>query len=306
MKTLPYVFVLPGNHDPLLRGGVWDRPDWKNRPPNIHFLDKKDVVPVSPARDVLLYPCPLGQKVSNMDPTAWIPKRDQETEGSIRIGVAHGSLDILGRQVNFPILPDRAAASDLDYLALGDWHSYFPYGDRTFYSGTPEPTGFEEKDAGQVLEVEIAGPGETPKVTPHRVATLTWEQQECSVATRDDLDRLLRQAVALPAPASTLWRLELKGVTDLDTYSAVREFEDQLASLLYFVDLRSELRPAASVQELEGLLPAGPVAEAALDLLELSEGRIRNDIARKYAQIDPSVARRALELLYVLGKEGSR
>lgn len=303
--TLP-VFVLPGNHDPLLPGGIWDRPDWKNRPPNIHFLEKKDVIPVSPEKDVLLYPCPLGQKVSNMDPTAWIPKRDQETKESIRIGVAHGSLDILGRHVNFPISPDRASASDLDYLALGDWHSYFPYGDRTFYCGTPEPTAFEEKDAGQVLEVEIAGPGETPRVTPHRLATLTWEQHECNIATRDDLDSLLRQAEALPAPARTLWRLELKGVTDLDTYSAVGEFEDQLARRLYFIDLRSELRPAASPAELEGLLSAGPVAEAVLDLLDLSEGRIRNDIARKYANTDPSVARRALELLYGLVKEGSR
>lgn len=303
--SLP-VFVLPGNHDPLLPGGIWDRPDWKNRPPNIRFLEERAPVRVPLEDNVLLYPCPLQQKTSNLDPTAWIPRRDPETKDSIRIGVAHGGLDIVGRHLNFPIPADRAATSELDYLALGDWHSFFRHGDRTFYSGTPEPTAFDEKDAGSVLEVEIAGPGQCPSVTPHRVALLSWEQLECDVAAKDDLDGLLRRAEALSDAGRTLWRLELKGVAGLETCSAVGELEKELAKLLYFLDLRSELKPAVSPSELEALLPAGPVAEAALDLLDLAEGRVRNHIARQYPNTEPSVARRALELLYGLVKEGSR
>lgn len=303
--TLP-VFVLPGNHDPLVPGGIWDRPDWAKRPSNIYFLNEKTPTRVNAREDVLLYPCPLEQKTSNLDPTAWIPKRDQKTEDSIRIGIAHGSLNIWDRHVNFPIPPDRAAVSELDYLALGDWHSFFSREDRTYYSGTPEPTAFDQKGAGKVLEVEIGGPGEIPKVTLHDVAVLTWEQQEYDVASKDDLDNLLRQADGLAAPDKTLWRVELKGVTDLDTYSSIKEIEAQLEKRLYFLDLNSErLKPAVSPEELEAIMPAGPVGEAAQDLLALSDGKIRNEIARKYADTDPSVVNRALQLLYGLVKEGS-
>ncbi len=303
--TLP-VFVLPGNHDPLVPGGIWDRANWNDRPSNIHFLDKREPIPVIAREDVLLYPCPLEQKASNLDPTAWIPKRDQQTQDAIRIGVAHGSLNIWNKDVNFPIPPDRAVVSELDYLALGDWHSYFSHRDRTYYSGTPEPTGFEEKGAGKVLEVEIGGPGQIPKVTRHDVAALTWEQQEYDVAGKDDLEELLRRADELKAPERTLWRVKLKGVADLDAISIIGEIEALLKERLYFLDLDSKgLKPAVSPEQLEALIPAGPVGEAAQDLLALSQGKIRNEIAQKYANVDPSVVQRALQLLYGLVKEGS-
>ena len=60
------------------------------------------------------------RKRSSRDPTGWIPPRE-EGDDRLRIGLAHGALDILPVDTtNFPIAPDRDERSGLDHLALGE------------------------------------------------------------------------------------------------------------------------------------------------------------------------------------------
>ncbi|SPE42298.1 Metallophosphoesterase (fragment) [Candidatus Sulfopaludibacter sp. SbA3] len=112
------VYVIPGNHDPWTQGGVWDqaRDLWSKR---IQILVERSPIQIPGG---LLYPCPLMQRWSDQDPTKWI---SAESAGGIRIGVAHGSLQapLWEGQQNHPIAMDAAQRSELDYLALGDWHS---------------------------------------------------------------------------------------------------------------------------------------------------------------------------------------
>src|SRR5262249_44356438 len=140
------VFVLPGNHDPLLSGGVWDRPPWNRPAQRIRLL--RETQPVEAVPGVLLLPCPLFRKTSLNDPTAWIAQAP--ANGGIRIGVAHGSLKV---RENLPAddhLIARHASNDLglDYLALGHWHSRRLFADpdgvdRTAYPGVHEPMRFQ-------------------------------------------------------------------------------------------------------------------------------------------------------------------
>src|SRR5262249_16578763 len=130
LDSLPMpVYVLPGNHDPLLAGGVWDRAPWNQRTGrSLRLLDQAAPVAIGGAT---LLPCPVLRKTSLDDPTAWIAKAPRKN-GSIRIGAAHGSLK---RRDNLPAddhLIDRHAASDLDldYLALGHWHGRCVVADR--------------------------------------------------------------------------------------------------------------------------------------------------------------------------------
>ena len=73
------VFMIPGNHDPLVPGGVWDRDPWLREQPHlrIHFLRKAEPVAV-PNLSVTIYPCPLRQRRSMDDPTAWMEKHPRQ------------------------------------------------------------------------------------------------------------------------------------------------------------------------------------------------------------------------------------
>ena len=144
------VYILPGNHDPLTRDSPYNNPIW-DAAKNIHIL--KEAKPLDIQDNVTLYPCPVNQKQSQSDPTQWInPENDH-----IAIGLAHGNLQIPGftDESNFPINPQRADISNLDYLALGEWHSFFQYEKCTVYPGTPETTKFGENTSGNVVFVDI-------------------------------------------------------------------------------------------------------------------------------------------------------
>jgi DNA repair exonuclease SbcCD nuclease subunit len=83
------------------------------------------------------------------DPTAWIAKYPRvANDHSIRIGLAHGSLNIMPLPDDDHLIrPDAADYYGLDYLALGHWHKRSLHKstdgvERIAYSGTHEPLGF--------------------------------------------------------------------------------------------------------------------------------------------------------------------
>ena len=128
------VYVLPGDHDPLETGSVWEHTVWSSHA-DLHVL--REARPVKLPSGVL-FPCPIFGASSASDPTDWMPIDDSQ---AIRIGVAHGAVE--GNPLIEPSLPvrrDAATRARLDYLALGHWHSVATYdsndGIRMAYSGT--------------------------------------------------------------------------------------------------------------------------------------------------------------------------
>ncbi len=107
----------------------------------------------------------------------WIKDRTLDRE-KINIGLCHGSIKNEAFPGNsFPIENDFAIKQGLDYLALGDWHSYKQINERTFYPGVPEPLTFD--DNGAVLKVTIAGPGKKPTVEPVPIESkFKWKRME--------------------------------------------------------------------------------------------------------------------------------
>src|SRR6516164_7088350 len=145
------VYIIPGNHDPLTPGGVWERDPWTRDQPTKNIRLLREPTPVAvPGPPVTIFPCPLRNRNSINDPTAWIANHPPlEGARMIRIGLAHGSLNFL------PDLPlddhlirkDAADRYSLDYLALGHWHKPLRHRsadgiERTAYGGTHEPMRF--------------------------------------------------------------------------------------------------------------------------------------------------------------------
>lgn len=293
------VFIIPGNHDPLVAGSVWHRQSWKRSEDHIHLV--KEAQEVDLDKRVALYPCPLKQKQSNLDPTAWIPPR-KRGDSRIRIGLAHGSLDVLPESVNFPIAADRADLSDLDYLALGDWHSFIQHG-KAVYSGTIEPTSFSERDAGNVLVVDIEDAGEPPNVQRHRVSSLTWVELESHIRDETDVEKLDTEIHRVAASISTLIarvRIFYDPDVSAETQARLNTLHQELEEDAFFVDWIEPLIPPTG--------PAvSPLPEGILSLVDgalstLLDGRIPDGPGQTFAREPRQVIEETRILLHKLAR----
>ena len=201
------LFLLPGNHDPLLPDSIWApaHPFRAQLPAWVQVIDRDDFA-CELAHGAVLYARPCRSKAGQHDPTLSIPARAAGDE-RIRIGLAHGStFDMKGCQVNFPIARDAAVRCGLDYLAIGDTHSFrFVPAERTLpptiYPGTPEPTSFDEQTPGNVAIVRFNRLRQA-RVQPERVAKWTW--QDARVTALEELRELARASLR-----TTVLRLQI-------------------------------------------------------------------------------------------------
>ena len=252
-KAMPCpVYVIPGNHDPLTPGGVWDRDPWTRQQPtkNIRLLRERTPVSV-PDLPVTLFPCPLRHRNSIDDPTAWIANHPRaQGDQTIRIGMAHGSLDIMP---NLPeddhlIRKDAADHYGLDYLALGHWHKPFRWKssggiERSAYSGTHEPmrflnstaglsTGFssystdgdaerfQDEGRGTALLVNIDEAGAAPRIETIEVGRLRWAADHRDVSLHP-LGEIISEFADRGDRALTVLRLSLTGVLDPEQHRRI-------------------------------------------------------------------------------------
>lgn len=328
------VYILPGNHDPLTADSIYNSPAFTSFcPPNVRILRERRPEPVGAAGQAgaaVLLPAPVRAKRSFQDPmAAW--KEEMEAvrargtslaggaggesgpaaagagagagagKGAVRIGVAHGSLAIEGKYSpdDHPIALDTASVLGLDYLALGHWHSFLVYGDRTVYPGTLEPDSFEEAgeeagwdqaittarpaagahpegdartQAGGAVLVTIAGPGSPPQIEPLplsvlRWTTLTWAWEDGGIGELKS--HLAQYFQSLPEPNRTLVRLELRGFLSADDLVALEDLETWARErVLYFELDRSGLEAKPVALALDELARDNPLLAAVLQDLE--------------------------------------
>lgn len=294
------VYILPGNHDPLRPGGVWDRDSWSTCGDHIHLLEGP--ASVEPVNAVELIPCPLTQKRSTVDPTAEIPSR-VDGDDRIRIAVAHGALSDVADTPNFPIDPDRPDRADLDYLALGDWHGT-TLRDRLAYPGTIEQSAFDESDPGNVLVVEIGASGEEPEVEKRRVGQLRWMEVKRRLGDVTDLEALESKLADSGKADQLVLRMDLILEADADPELRPRlgQLRERLESEAFHLDWR--LDESAFLTSTDVELPVGLIQEADRVMVGLLDGDLpEQGPGRELATRDPADIREARLLLRRLARE---
>jgi DNA repair exonuclease SbcCD nuclease subunit len=283
--TGPWI-LLPGNHDAALAESIWTQARRLNAvPPNVHLALEPEIIPFADAGFVVLT-APLTQRHTFADLTAWFDSAETPA-GLIRIGLAHGSVQgVLADDVDSPnpIAANRVETARLDYLALGDWHGLKSIDPRTWYSGTPEQDRFKDNDAGHVLEVEIAGTGVEPIVTPHRLGRFRWQTRQTVLSVASDLDQLA-QDLALLGEDDVL-DLQVSGYADLAGRHRLLQLADATAARVraMSVDIAS-LNVLPTDADVVALNADGYLAEVITDLRERQAGG------------EDAVAREALTIL---------
>ena len=270
--------LIPGNHDPDLPNGPWQRLLSIGLPENVHV--HREAAPFSLDDQTWLLPAPLRQKHSASDPTAWMD--DVVTpHGHRRIGLAHGSISDFGSSATTPnlIAPDRAKKAGLDYLALGDWHGAKAINPRTWYSGAPEPDGFGRTDGGnpetgQALLVEIKG-NAAPSVSARRTGRLVWLEEQATLHDKEDIRRLEQRIREISPDLSRLvLRLRAEGLLSLADHDLFEQTiaDTGLAAGLCAFDLKREhlaIRPAED--ELDQLTDDRVIKNAIARLRSIAE-----------------------------------
>lgn len=300
------VFVLPANHDPLVPGGLFDHPAWRDAAPRVTVLRESGPIAVGAAD---LFACPLVAAHSVADPLARLPTAPPPSTGPrarFRIGVAHGS--VVGAAAPADAIRDdhpldlrHAERAGLDWLALGHWHAPSSYSIggaiRAAYCGAHEPTRFGECNAdgasGQCLLVTLAAPGAPPQVKALPTAELEWRDLAVELRHEADLGALRARLDAEPPESRqrVLLRLSLSGVVGTATRVAVSALAELARGR--FLHARVDAERLLARPDDDGwiaLLPPGAAPAAARALL-----------ARATASGDPSaaaIARRALDLLF--------
>ena len=299
MRAFPGVnwHIIPGNHDYHRGNGLWDRASAPGLPGNVFFHLAPE--PVALGDEAVLFPAPLRRRSEVNDLTEWMDGAPS-AEGLIRIGLAHGSVTGFGTdgEANNPIAADRATRAGLDYLALGDWHRTMEVNAATWYAGTPEADRFNSQETGQVLLVEIAGPGAPPTVTRKRTGAFRWLAQTEELASGDDLQGLEVRLRAHGDLSNLLMRLRLRGTLDLTARAELTGRIAGLEAAMFWLEASLDdlhLRP--TMDDLEKIDFGGVLREAAEMLKAEAENPAASAAERRRAE-------EALVQLFVMTRDG--
>jgi DNA repair exonuclease SbcCD nuclease subunit len=219
----------------------------------------------------------------------------------IRILAGHGAVDTLSPDRVNPAVIQVAAIEEairagvVDYLALGDRHSLTNIGDtdRIWYSGTPEPTDFDEVDPGKVLVVKLDGGSRS--VEPVQVGRWRFVDQSFEINGSEDLQVLESWFNDQSTKDRTVVRLALTGTVSIaqraQLDAVLAQFGDLFASIQTW-DRRTDLAVVPKDHDFSDLSLSGFSSASADELVDLAIGKGEK----------AEVAQNALALLYRLAK----
>lgn len=255
------VVLIPGTHDVYDRASVYRAYDLvalAGLPPNSDLLtvlnpDRPEVL--LPALDAVVYGRTFNVKRAPHSPLDRFSVGSDQ-RATWKIGLVHGALAIPGKTDADDVVftKEEVAASGLDYLALGHWHSTLlgkAGGVQYAYSGAPEPVALDQDDAGKVLLVELSlrDGKRRVEVTERRVGRTRFEKLDVAAASIGSQPALIAELVKR-ADADLVLDARLTGVRPDELDVDTGEVEAALAAS--FLKVRVRDRSIAA-------LPDGPL-----------------------------------------------
>jgi DNA repair exonuclease SbcCD nuclease subunit len=191
-----------------------------------------------------------------------------------KIGLLHAAVAIPGKTDGdeVTVTKEEIAASGLDYLALGHWHSTQrgTAGAVTYaYSGAPEPVAVDQDKAGKVLLVSLdnALGQKAVAIEERQVGKTRFEKVEVDAAKIGSQPALVER-LAAKADKDLVLDVRIVGVKADDLDIDVDEVEGQIKASFLKVRVRDLSLPAMT----EGVLP--PPDTIAGAFIREVEGRI--------------------------------
>ncbi len=256
--------IIPGTHDVFDRAsiyGAYDLPALAGCGPDDDFVTVLNPGRGSvhlPTCDVVVHGPVFPTKRAPHSPLQGFRGGHDGPAATWHIGMVHGSIAIPGKtdRDEVVITTDEIAASNLDYLALGHWHSTQTgtAGSVTYaYSGAPEPVALDQDRAGKVLLVELDERNGKKSVTvdERKVGRTSFEKRDVDASSVASQPGLIKTLATLADPDLVL-DVRLVGVKPDELDLDVEEIESALAPSFLKVRVRDSSLPALT----EGTLPS--------------------------------------------------
>ena len=263
--------VIPGTHDVYDGASVYRAYDFAGLaglPSDTDRLvvltpDRPDVV-LGPL-DVVVHGRVFATKRAPRSPLAGFDVAADD-RATWHVGLIHGSLSIPEKTEHDEVVftNDEVAASHLDYLALGHWHStQRGRAGATIwaYSGAPEPVAVDQDRAGNVLLVtlEERGGGRHVTVEERRVGQTRFERLEVDAAAVGSQPALVARLATLADPDLVL-DVRIIGVRPDELDLATDEVEREIADRFF----RARVRDTSAAALPDGPLPPPDTIAGAL------------------------------------------
>ena len=263
--------VIPGTHDAYDRASIYRAYDLATLAGSGPDDDLVNVVtPETPyipiaACDVVIhapvFPTKKAPHSPLRTPLAAAPVAGAEPASGAatwHIGMIHGSISIPGKteRDDVVITTDEIAASGVDYLALGHWHSAQKgkAGSVTYaYAGAPEAVALDQDRAGKVLLVtlESTSAGRSVTIAEHQVGRTKFTKLDVDASTIASQPALVAQLAAQADPDLVL-DARIVGVRPDELDLHLDEIETALAPSFLKVRVRDVSLPALT----DGVLPS--------------------------------------------------
>jgi len=199
------VAIIPGNHDPAEHHPFRER----TLPVHVYFLWRAERFGL-PELDLELIACPAGTV------REWGQLLRRDSRGApFQVALVHGSMPT--PEGKGDLTPQMISDSQLDYIALGDWHSPQDFsrdGVACWYSGAPEMIMPDQQLPGCALLVELER-GQPARVQPLPIGEAQPPKGNSvfDVSAFTDIDSLIAAIRAILTP-ETVAHIRLVGRWD--------------------------------------------------------------------------------------------
>jgi DNA repair exonuclease SbcCD nuclease subunit len=298
VKATIRTVIIPGTHDVHDRSSIYRAHDLKalagsGPDDDLVTVISPDTPEVHlPACDAIVFAMVFGTKRAPHSPLRNLSVGG-DSRATWRIGMVHGAISIIGRTDGDEVVITREeiAATGLDYLALGHWHSaqYDKAGPVTYaYAGAPEAVALDQDGAGKVLLVTL------DQVDGEKLVTV----EERTVG-RTRFEKVELDAAAIGSQPDLIGKLA--GRADPDLVLDVRLVGVRRDELDINTDeVEAELRPSfLKVRVRDASVPA--LTEGALPSEDTITGAFIRDVEGRIAELEAAdQAAEAAELRDVL------
>ena len=236
------VVMLPGNHDyTSSQSDLWtfvvthggDR---------LCVLEKKEPVPLLHYDlDVVLYPGPCTAKRSSENAIDWVKTVYKDQSTTFHIGIAHGNIEGLGFDEGhnyYPMTREELLACEIDLWLLGHIHRPFPAEScskaRIYYSGTPEPDGFDCRHCGSAWIIEFDNQKE---INAKQMFTgkFRFTHDKYELKTSVDVEQLKKYYTETDR-TNLLVKLKLKVLLPRESYAELNSVKSVIKDHVFYLD----------------------------------------------------------------------
>ena len=243
------VIVLPGNHDYYTHDSkLWNEFS-KYAGDRVLILKNPDVCDLNKYHlKIKIYAAPCSAKHSSENMIKWVNSQKSSEDDSIKIGLAHGSLEGVSPDFDktyYPMTRKELGSSGIDLWLIGHTHLPWPENpdknSRILIPGTPEPDGFDCNHKGSAFIIDLES---SSNMKVQKVSTGKYRFSIHQVSLYDDNDiTSMKRKYTADEFSNVVLRLILKGRLRKEELDRVEEAMDLIKdNVLLLQTVKDELQ----------------------------------------------------------------